>query len=129
VKRFSEAIASLTRDALDMEELSDRYAEVIQDLVQEKAKKGKDIVQPSAAESEEEEEGGAEVIDLVKLLKQRTGATGRATPKPPSKADGSPGALKNLSKNELYERAQDLHIPGRSKMTKADLMKAIQKGS
>ncbi|TAK84276.1 MAG: hypothetical protein EPO20_14970 [Betaproteobacteria bacterium] len=35
----------------------------------------------------------------------------------------------NLSRSALYDRAQALHIPGRSKMAKADLIDAIQKAS
>lgn len=33
--------------------------------------------------------------------------------------------LKNLSRDELYERAQQLDLPGRSRMSKAELAKAI----
>ena len=84
-KRFSDAIESLTRDELDMDELSDDYAAALRDLAEKKAKKGKDVVDPRG-ESEDEEEGGAEVIDLMKILKQRLGTTGKSTPKPAAKA-------------------------------------------
>nr|WP_267963368.1 Ku protein [Halomonas sp. MCCC 1A11062] len=33
--------------------------------------------------------------------------------------------LQNLSRDELYERAQQLNLPGRSRMSKAELVKAI----
>jgi DNA end-binding protein Ku len=79
VKQFSEAIESLTRDKLDLDELSDRYAAALEELAEKKASKGKDVVDPRG-EPEEEEEGGAEVIDLMKILKQRLGATGAARP-------------------------------------------------
>ena len=81
VKDFSKAIESLTREALDLDELSDRYAAALEDLAEKKAKKGKDLVDPRG-ESEDEEEGGAEVIDLMKILRQRLGA---AAPKPAAK--------------------------------------------
>jgi hypothetical protein len=42
-------------------------------------------------------------------------------PVPPAKA-----SLKSASKAELYETAQELGIEGRSKMTKAELIKAIE---
>ena len=77
VKRISEAIASLERDSLDMDELSDRYAAVIQDLAEKKASKGKDVVDASG-EAEDAEDAGAEVIDLMKVLKDRMGRSGRA---------------------------------------------------
>jgi DNA end-binding protein Ku len=81
VKQYTDAIESLTRKELDMDELSDRYAAELEELAEKKAKKGKDLVDPRG-ESEEEEEGGAEVIDLMKILKQRLGA---AAPKPAAK--------------------------------------------
>ena len=91
LKRMSEAIASLERDSLDMEELSDRYAAVIQDLAEKKASKGKDLVDASG-ETEDEEDAGAEVIDLMKLLKDRIGRTGRAPASRASKRRASRSA-------------------------------------
>jgi DNA end-binding protein Ku len=86
VKQFAAAVAKLEREKLDMDELSDRYAAALHDLAEKKAKKGQDIVD-ARGEAEEEEEGGAEVIDLMKVLKQRLGAA-RAAParKAPKKA-------------------------------------------
>jgi DNA end-binding protein Ku len=98
VKRFSDAIASLTRDALDMEELSDQYAQAIQALVREKEEKGKDIIRPKLAEAEEEAEGGAQVIDLMKLLKQRIAPSGKATARPARKAGRANGRRKRSSR-------------------------------
>jgi DNA end-binding protein Ku len=79
VRRFSEAIESLTRDKLDLDELSDEYAAALRQLAEKKAKKGKDVVDPRG-EPEDAEEGGAEVIDLMKILKQRLGTTAAARP-------------------------------------------------
>jgi DNA end-binding protein Ku len=84
VKDFAEAIEGMTRDKLDPDELSDRYAAALEALAEKKAKKGKDVVDPGG-EPEDEEQGGAEVIDLMKILKQRLGA-GKATPKPAARA-------------------------------------------
>jgi DNA end-binding protein Ku len=127
VKRFSDAIAALTREALDMEELSDRYAEALQKLAEEKAKKGKDVVEPAGA-PEEEEEGGGQVIDLMKVLKERIG---RARPAPAQRASRSNAQggsdLERLSKADLYKRASRLRIAGRSKMEKAELIEAVRK--
>ncbi|MGQ0652501.1 MAG: non-homologous end joining protein Ku [Betaproteobacteria bacterium] len=80
VQRFSEAIDGLSQDEIDREELSDRYAKAIEDLVEKKMKKHKGVVRMSAAEAEgedDEDAGEGEVVDLMKLLKQRV--AGRPT--------------------------------------------------
>ncbi|QOR37813.1 Ku protein [Billgrantia diversa] len=40
-----------------------------------------------------------------------------------------PAKLDGLSRDELYERAQQLDVPGRSRMSKAELVEAISKAS
>jgi DNA end-binding protein Ku len=85
VKEFSKAIESLTRKELDRDELSDRYAAALEALAEKKAKKGEDLVD-AGGEAEEPEEGGAEVIDLMKILKQRLGTAGKAAAKPAARS-------------------------------------------
>ena len=68
---FAKAIAALTRDALDMGELSDRYAAAVSELAEGKQKKGKDVVKTSGAESDDAGPASADVIDLMKVLRQR----------------------------------------------------------
>jgi sporulation protein YlmC with PRC-barrel domain len=55
---------------------------------------------------------------------------------PPTPAGGPPGAPRKVpadrpldawSKEELYQRAKDLDLPGRSKMTKAQLVEALSR--
>lgn len=80
VKAFAAAIAERTRDSLDMDELSDRYAEAIHELVEAKEKKGKDIVGAAALKGDEDEpSAGADVVDLVQLLRQRLSAKAKVT--------------------------------------------------
>jgi len=98
VKDFSKEIEALIRDKLDMDELSDRYAAALEALAQKKAKKGKDLVDPRGEAEKDEEEGGAEVIDLMKILKQRLGA-GKGTPKPAAKAPQARGKSKRRRKS------------------------------
>lgn len=123
VKRFAKAIEALEREALDLDELSDRYAAEIEALAQKKEKKHEDIVDIGAAEEEEEPEGGGEVIDLMKLLKERVGKVRSGESRQKSSSEN----LAKLSKEELYERAQALKIPGRSKMDKDELVAALRK--
>ena len=72
VNGFAKAIQALTRDRLDVDELSDRYAEKIRERVEQKVKKHQDVVDMTAAAGDEEDEGG-NVIDLMALLRQRLG--------------------------------------------------------
>lgn len=68
----------------------------------------------------------AEVIDLVKVLQERrrgqrasrAGKRRHATKRPAS-------ALEALTRRELYERARARGIPGRSRMTKDELINAL----
>lgn len=78
-KAFGSAIDALMRDGLDMEELSDRYAEAIHAVVASKEKKGKDVVHGGALKGDDTEPESAEVIDLVKLLRERLSANAKVT--------------------------------------------------
>ena len=66
---FSMEIAALTRDELDMDELSDRQANAIREIAQAKEKQGRDVVDISRAEEDSQSEG-AEVIDLMQVLRR-----------------------------------------------------------
>ena len=70
VTALSKEIAALTRDELDPHELSDQYAAAIQELVESKQKKGKDVVHVTGAEDEDAEPGTSNVIDLMAVLRR-----------------------------------------------------------
>ena len=129
VTAYAKAIAALTRDALDMDEVSDRYYEAIHALVEKKEQKREDVIDISAKAEDEEQEAGDNVVDLVQLLRKRMAAKATVTTADAaSVASGSSeGSLGELSKTDLYERAQALDIPGRSKMGKKALVTAIRK--
>lgn len=58
----------------------------------------------------------------------KTRRTQRRTPNRTTQGTGNPNrSLQERSKRELYNRAQELGIEGRSKMKKAQLVKAIRK--
>ena len=72
VKKFAKAIAGLKGDKLDVKEVSDWYADEIQSLVQKTLKKKQDVVDmPVGADDEDGESQGAEVIDIMKIIKER----------------------------------------------------------
>lgn len=126
VKTFRSAIGKLTEKSLDLDELEDDWAARVVDFVEKKRKKGKDVVErPAATEESDDEDEGGEVIDLVAALRKSLGKEAvKARPKR-SKSSKSSEDLSKLTKDELYERAQRQDIPGRSSMSKAELIKAL----
>jgi DNA end-binding protein Ku len=134
VNAFVKTIEGLTQDRLDLGELSDRYAQAMRKLAQAKEKRGEDVVSVSGLE-DEDETSGAEVVDLVKILRERLAAatpstrTAAARAPPPSATKAKAReeqSLEELSREELYERAKALDIPARSKMSKAALVAALR---
>lgn len=147
-KAMRAAIRSNTEDELDLSELEDHYARRVRELVESKRKQGAVRTAPAGVRVEEEE--GGEVIDLMDVLKRslQGEAAGARTPRraggPPSEGrGGSRGAgrsrtrgggprrtdLDGLTRAELYERAKELDISGRSSMKKDELMDAIRKSA
>lgn len=125
VRALKKAISGLKAKDLDREELEDDYAERIEALAQKKRQRGEGVV---AAPEEAAETG--DVPDLMKVLKwslrkredreeQREREIDR-----PARED-----LEERSKTELYQQAQDLAIPGRSKMSKGELIQAIRRSA
>jgi DNA end-binding protein Ku len=134
VQEVEKAIRKLTRKTLDESELEDDYARKLRALVEKKKKARKGVVAAPAGVVEEDEDGG-EVIDLMEVLKRslrrpepgarRAGEDrGGRRARPAARRDGD---LRTLTKAELYERAQELDIPGRSGMTKEQLVRALRK--
>jgi DNA end-binding protein Ku len=93
----------------------DQYRERLEDVIARK-RKGKRISAPK------QQPTPAPVPDLMAALERSLEqATGRAT------AATAGGDLADLSRDELYERAQDDDIPGRSSMSKDELVKALSR--
>ncbi len=101
----------------------DTYTERVLELIERKAK-GEDVVI-------EPEEPLAEVTDLMEALKASVEASKKRGERPSAAARSSDGGggLHDLSKDELYERAGKADIPGRSSMTKDELIEALQEAS
>jgi DNA end-binding protein Ku len=140
VKALAHAIEALQREALDEDEMTDRYAEEIRSLAEAKAKKRKDVIDQAGPAAEDEEATGSNVIDLMQVLRQRLAAKvqvkkATAAPHLSRKAAaagnlrGKQADLTHLSREDLYQRAQDLGVAGRSKMSKKALLEAVQRAS
>lgn len=126
-KRFLAAVRKGAAAHLDESALEDEWAEQLEALVARKRKKGEDVVKAPAAEAEPSED--VQVIDLLEVLKKsmRQAKAGGAKAGGAKSAGGD--ALEKLSKEQLYERAQALDVPGRSSMSKAELLRAIRKAA
>lgn len=135
VQRFLRAVAELAADGIDRDELQDGYTQRLRRLIDSKLERGVDVErapEPEAAESE------AEIIDLMEVLKRRlqpqledADAAARAgagnSRRQPRQRKGNGGDdLESKSKSELYERAKALQVPGRSRMDKDELLRALR---
>ncbi|HEX6993466.1 MAG TPA: Ku protein [Gammaproteobacteria bacterium] len=131
VERFRRAIDALAADEVDRALLRDERIERLRALIDDKLARGVDV--EKAPEAEEEDE--AEIIDLMEVLKRRLQPEQRErAPAAPQAARhdegrGRAGAddLESRSKSELYERAKALNLPGRSKMGKDELIRALRR--
>ncbi|POX57341.1 Ku protein [Streptomyces sp. Ru71] len=126
----------------------DTYQEKVRELVKAKAE-GREI---AVAEAPPE---ATNVIDLMKVLEgslqaartgrssketgrqkgkpaprktARTAAAGKTAKTPSRKAPPKKAGLQKLSKAELYERASDQGVPGRSRMSREELIDALAGG-
>lgn len=145
VDRMAKAIRAAAAPGLDEDELADEDSRRLLAVIERKREAGEDVVAvPAAAGADEEgEEGaegegeGAEVIDLMEVIKRNLAGRKASTPaaKParraaprsaaPPRRRGEP-PLEDLSKSELYERAQRADVPGRSGMSKGELIRALR---
>ncbi|HEX7038436.1 MAG TPA: Ku protein [Pseudomonadales bacterium] len=158
VKKMKRALEKLEADTLDREALRDSRAARLEALVERKLASGSGVISaPEDAEPSERE--SAEIIDLMQVLKQSLAERGSrgekrsngekppsaekprsAEKKRPKKAAKAPRAARRSDarreddlaaapKSELYERAKRLDIPGRSGMSKEQLIDAIRSAS
>lgn len=123
-----QLVEALTSE-FEPERYHDTYRERVLELIERKAE-GEPIEMPPPPER-------PQVIDLMDALQasmQRAGrrraeGNGETKSEHNGHARGADGATREdltaLSKEELYERASELGVEGRSKMTKAELARAL----
>lgn len=128
-EEMERALAELTVDEVDLGLLDDEYGSAVLKLAEAKRRAGRDVVEIEEMPPEDEE--SADVIDIMAVLKERMGAArapARADTKRAAHAEGpAPDDLAGKSKKELYERAKALGLPGRSSMSRDELMLALRK--
>lgn len=124
---IGDAVEELSADGLDRGALTDEWAEEVQELAREKRERGEDVIEVEAPdepeeEAAEEDQDGAEVIDMMDFLKERLGGEdGGATEQGEA---GTP--LAERTRDELYEIAREKDIEGRSSMKKDELVEALR---
>lgn len=126
VKHMEKAIRALEAGEIDLAEMEDPYGDRLLELVQEKLAAGEGV-REVAEEVEPEDEG---VIDLMEVLKRSMAAAGGGGGRrEPRRAPASDSGLAELRRDELYERAKELDIPGRSRMSKDELVRAVERSA
>lgn len=139
VTAWQREIERLAADALDLEELSDERARALQRIGEKKPRSARVHL------TEEVPAEPSEVVDLMEILRQRLAGSEEAprtqerpasperTNRPPdpdrTNRPPEPEDLSRLSKKELYARAQELDLPGRSKMSREALIEALSGAS
>lgn len=125
--RLRSAIRNALRQQFDSDLLGDQHARLLRQRIEAKLKAGTDVLK--APEEAQPAEAESNVIDLMQVLKERL--QGRqpqpavARPAPEKSTRSRSPAQVKLSKQELYAQAQALGVPGRSTMSREQLIKAI----
>jgi DNA end-binding protein Ku len=128
VRRFEQLIDKHASDELPRDEMHNREADRLLDLAERKASEREDTIGSRAKKGQEHP--SARPVDLVEALRralqtQPQSRSAEANGAGEKKATSQRG-LDQQSKQDLYERAKELNISGRSKMTREQLIAAIQ---
>jgi DNA end-binding protein Ku len=125
VAKFAKAIKALNAKTLDRAELEDGRSARIVKLAEKKLRSGTDVVLADD-DAGDVEESSTNVVDLMEVLKERLQGKLRARAAPASgTAGGRVNELESKTKAELYAMAQSMDVPGRSAMSKAELIDAL----
>lgn len=96
----------------------DTYRDALYEIIKAK-RKGEEIHRPEP----EEPEGPPDLLAALRASVEA--ASGRSRGRRAARSNGG-AALEKLTKDELYERARDADIAGRSEMSRAQLIKALK---
>jgi DNA end-binding protein Ku len=124
VQRIEREIEAAAAETFDPSMLVDTEAEKLLELVERKRKAGEDVVAAPAPVEPDEEDGGGQIVDLMKILKERLQRAEEEAAAPARRDRGE--SLAELSKAALYERAQQEDVPGRSRMSRDELLAALE---
>jgi DNA end-binding protein Ku len=124
VGAMTKEIRTATTDQLDLHELEDDYADRLIKLANKKRKKKQDLL--PLPEAEKQRGNSDNVIDLMQILKR---SMEKESSEDKKKGKTNENSLESKSRSYLYNKAKDLQIPGRSRMNRQELIKAIYNSS
>ncbi len=128
VKKAKTALKQLAASSLDEALLRDEGSAAILALAERKQKKKVDVVE-SEIEPEAPESEPGEIIDIMAVLRKRIAEGGKDADQPAIKKNTSTDDLEQQTRDALYEQAQTLDLPGRSAMSKSELIDALREAS
>jgi DNA end-binding protein Ku len=122
LKAMVREIRNASADEIELNELKDLYTERLNELAEQKRAAGQDLI--SSPEGEKESGNTGNVIDLMQVLKR---SMEKEDSKEPAQSEKKAAdSLDDLNKTELYNKAKQLQISGRSAMTRQELINAIR---
>jgi DNA end-binding protein Ku len=123
------SVAERTSEDLDRSLLRDSATRRLLELVTAKREAGEDLVELAGADRGDADDDDEE-IDLMQVLKRSLAQDeGEASTPEPGPGPATQNGLQGHTKEELYQRARELSIDGRSRMTKDELIDAIRAAS
>jgi DNA end-binding protein Ku len=117
---MAERLIDSFKGRFEPSKYKDTYREALCDVIKAK-RTGKEV--HAAADTGDEQAPP----DLLEALRASLAASGRG--RPTRRRASSNGGLERLSKTELEEKAKQAKIPGRSKMSKDELIEALSQAA
>lgn len=124
-RRLRSALHKLHREDLPEEALVDEAAQALRARAEQKRARGEGLIELAGSADAREERGrdGDDVVEALRRSLKATRGGGRSRTRSRREPED---LLAGLSKEELYERARAESIPGRSRMSKAELVRALR---
>jgi DNA end-binding protein Ku len=130
--KTAEMLVESMASAWEPELYHDTYRQRVEELVERKRAGEEVVLETHRAEPTKVVDLMAALEASVEAARGRSGAPSSAAQKKSAASRGetkrgaaAPAALSELSKAELYDRATELDVPGRSKMSRDELEKAV----
>jgi DNA end-binding protein Ku len=116
------ALKNLSANSLNTKLFTDSEDDALLKLAESKQAKSRDLIEAPDDDDDDDPER-ADVVDIMSILKQRMQST---SAKRTNAGSSNIDETAELTREELYQRATDLKIKGRSSMSRAELVRAIR---